>query len=142
MNFVYSDGGRVDSGYRGKTGDCGVRALAIVTGRSYREIWEAVCEMGAKERIGKRKKSRSHPASGIYRPTMDKLCTRYGGIWNPTMTIGSGCRVHLNHFELPVGRLIARVSKHYVALIDGVIFDTHNPMRDGSRCVYGYWIFS
>jgi hypothetical protein len=33
-----------------------------------------------------------------------------------------------------------RVSKHLSAVIDGVIQDTHNPSRGGSRCVYGYYI--
>jgi hypothetical protein len=27
------------------------------------------------------------------------------------------------------------------AVIDGVIHDTFNPSRGGSRCVYGYWVF-
>jgi hypothetical protein len=69
--------------------------------------------------------------------------------------------------ELPAGRLVVSVSKHYTAVLDGVIHDTHDPQRDASvvrpdrgeplaagerrvpggqvvktarRCVYGYWI--
>ena len=41
--------------------------------------------------------------------------------------------------ELPTGRLIVAVSKHLTTMIDGVINDTHNPSRDGKRCVYGYY---
>jgi hypothetical protein len=55
------------------------------------------------------------------------------------MKIGSGCRVHLRERELPSGRLIVSVSRHMVAVIDGVIHDTHDPSRGGTRCVYGYW---
>ena len=55
------------------------------------------------------------------------------------MKIGSGCTVHLRADELPTGRLIVSVSRHVVAVIDGVIHDTHDPSRDGTRCVYGYW---
>lgn len=62
-----------------------------------------------------------------------------GWTWTPTMRIGSGCRVHLRADELPGGRLIARLSKHLVAVIDGVIRDTHDCSRGGSRCVYGYY---
>jgi hypothetical protein len=75
--------------------------------------------------------------------------------------------VHLADGELPAGRLVVAVSKHYTAVIDGVIHDTHNPSRStswtiepdkgqelkanqgrnengvwtevGGRCVYGYW---
>ncbi len=30
--------------------------------------------------------------------------------------------------------------RHYTAVIDGVINDTHDPSREGTRCVYGYWV--
>lgn len=55
------------------------------------------------------------------------------------MGIGTGCTVHLRDGELPRGRLIVAVSKHIVAVVDGVIHDTHDPSRDETRCVYGYW---
>jgi hypothetical protein len=55
------------------------------------------------------------------------------------MRIGSGCTVHLRADELPPGRLIVNVSRHTVAVIDGVIHDTYDPSRDGTRCVYGYF---
>jgi hypothetical protein len=42
--------------------------------------------------------------------------------WTPTMRIGSGCTIHLRPDELP-----------------GVIHDMHDPSRDGTRCVYGYY---
>ena len=37
------------------------------------------------------------------------------------MHIGSGCKVHLRDGELPSGRLVVSVSKHMVAVVDGVI---------------------
>ena len=55
------------------------------------------------------------------------------------MSIGSGCKVHLAEGELPMGRLVVAVSRHYTAVIDGVVWDTSNPCRGGMRCVYGYW---
>ena len=55
------------------------------------------------------------------------------------MGIGTGCTVHLNPNELPKGRIICRVTRHYVAVINGVINDTYDCSRDGTRCVYGYW---
>jgi hypothetical protein len=55
------------------------------------------------------------------------------------MQIGSGCKVHLRDGELPTGRLVVFVSKHYTAVIDGVIHDTYDPSRAGTRCVYGYF---
>ena len=62
------------------------------------------------------------------------------GRWTATMDIGKGCRVHLRAGEVPMtGRVIVKVSRHLTALIDGVIHDTGDPSRDGTRCVYGYW---
>lgn len=47
--------------------------------------------------------------------------------------------MHLRDGELPEGRLIVRVSGHLVAVINSVIHDTHDPSREGTRCVYGYF---
>jgi hypothetical protein len=59
--------------------------------------------------------------------------------WTPIMAVGTGCRVHLRADELPLGRLVVKISRHYSAVIDGVIHDTHDPSRGGTRCVYGCW---
>lgn len=63
-----------------------------------------------------------------------------GWTWVPTMQIGQGCKVHLRAEELPAGRLVVSVSKHETAVIDGVINDIYDCSRDGTRCVYGYYI--
>jgi hypothetical protein len=63
----------------------------------------------------------------------------WGFEWTPTMLIGQGCKVHLKSEELPKGRLVVAVSRHYVAVIDGVIHDIYNADREGTRCVYGYY---
>lgn len=65
-----------------------------------------------------------------------------GGKWQPTMTIGSGCKVHLKDGELPDGRIVCRLSGHVVAIINGVVNDTYEDDRNGIRCVYGYWKFN
>jgi len=57
------------------------------------------------------------------------------------MKVGQGCRVHLRQDELPKGNIIVRVSKHITTVIDGVIHDTFDPSRDGTRCVYGYYSY-
>lgn len=62
-----------------------------------------------------------------------------GFIWTPTMQVGSGCQVHMRKDELPAGRLVVSLSKHYAAVIDGTLHDTHDCTRGGTRCVYGYW---
>jgi hypothetical protein len=68
-----------------------------------------------------------------------KLYLGKGWEWVACMQIGQGCKVHLIHSELPKGRIIASVSKHLCAVIDGVVNDTYDCSRDGTRCVYGYF---
>ena len=137
-NWVFDDGGRADAGFKGRTGDCGTRAIAVATGLPYREVYDGINLMARDERPrGDRK--RSDARTGVHKATIDRFLAARGWGWAPTMTIGSGCNVHLCPEELPPGRLIVRVSKHITAVIDGVIRDTHDPSRNGTRCVYGYW---
>lgn len=139
MRFVFDDGGRAAAGYRGRAGDCVVRSIAIVTGKPYREVYDALNRLSVHERIGKRKKKRSRSASGVFRQTYQRYLDSLGWRWTPTMFVGSGCRVHLLAPELPSGRLLVRVSRHLTAVIDRVLYDTHDCSRAGTRCVYGYF---
>lgn len=142
VDWVKDDGGRAAAGYRGTAGDCVTRAAAIVTGRPYQEIYEIVNILGAGEKLRSRNKRRVTTArNGVSKKVTRQLMEYLGGVWTPTMGIGTGCRVHLDPDELPYGRIVASVSKHVVAVIDGRIHDTHDPSREGTRCVYGYWVF-
>ena len=152
MPFVYDDGGRAAAGYKGKAGDCGTRAVAIATGVPYQTVYEAINAEAQKERP-RGKAKRSDARNGVWPKTLGRVLEAHGFRWVPTMRIGSGATVHLVPGELPArGRLVVRVSRHYTAVIDGVIRDTHDPQRttlhlgaDGGvdrvshRCVYGMW---
>lgn len=139
MRWVYDDGGRQAAGYRGKTGDCVVRAIAIATRMPYQEVYDALNGLAQFERTGKRKRGVSNARTGVYKQTYRKYLDSIGWEWTPTMEIGSGCTVHLRADELPKGRLIVSVSRHLVAVIDGVVHDTSDCTRRGTRCVYGYF---
>ena len=140
MRFVYDDGGREAAGFKGQTGDCVCRAISIATEKPYREVYDLINEYGKKERTGKRKRGKSNARTGVYKETIRKIMESFGWKWVPTMQIGSGCKVHLREDELPKGRLVVNVSKHTVAVIDGVLHDTYDSSREGTRCVYGYFI--
>ena len=139
MRWVFDDGGRAAAGYKGRTGDCGVRALAIAAELPYQDAVEIVLRYAADERITKRRPTRSATRTGIRRSTMRKLLADRGWQWFPIMGIGTGCRVHMDSRELPGGRLIVSLSRHYAAVVDGVLHDTFDCTRRGTRCVYGYW---
>ncbi len=138
LKFQKNDGGRSEAGFKGLAGDCTTRAIAIVTGKSYREVYNALNSLAKEGRQTKHKK-RSSARDGVHRTIYDKYLKSLGYEWTATMKIGTGCKVHLREGELPNGRLIVRVSKHMTSVVDGVIHDTHDPSRGGVRCVYGYW---
>ena len=153
MKFQLNDGGRQAAGYKGMTGDCVARSIAIASGLPYTEVYAALAQGTGNQPSGKRGKRTASAANGINvkRKWFRDYMASIGFMWTPTMGIGTGCKVHLHDGELPKGRLVVSVSKHYTAVIDGVINDTWNPQRetyainaDGTksisrRCVYGYW---
>ena len=140
MRFVYDDGGREAAGFKGHTRDCVCRAISIATEKPYREVYDLINRYAEDEKLGKRQKNRSSARTGVYKPTIRRIMEDLGWTWVPTMFFGSGCKVHLKKSELPKGRLVVNVSRHSVAVIDGVIHDTYDCSRGGTRCVYGYFV--
>ena len=136
MELKKTDGGRAAAGYQGETGDCVVRAIAVALEKPYQEVYDALAALMSQERL---KRKRGSPRNGVPRSTYERYLKSNGWEFVPTMAIGSGCKVHLKAEELPKGRIICRVSKHLVAVIDGVMHDSHDPSRGGTRCVYGYY---
>lgn len=133
MNWVYDDGGRRDAGFRGDTGDCVIRAVAIATGQPYAEVYRDLSALQRAQRTMKRSlKGARSVRNGTYtkRKWFKDYMAGLGWRFVPTMEIGVGCRVHLHDGELPDGRLIVSLSRHYVAVIDQVIRDTFDPRRE------------
>lgn len=137
MKYTYDDGGRAAAGFKGTTGDCVTRAIAIATGKPYLTVYNAVNAIAAQERVAAGK--RSNARTGVSRKTTEKVLAILGWEWVPTMQIGQGCKVHLRTEELPAGRIIVRLSRHLAAVVDGVLHDNHDSSRKGTRCVYGYY---
>jgi len=116
--FVYDDGGRAAAGFKGSAGDCVARAIAIASGRPYREVYDALhCQakryLDRNPNLGPRaRRTHSSPRNGVKRQVYHPYILSLGFKWTPTMLIGSGCKVHLVSEELPNGILIVRLSKH------------------------------
>lgn len=171
MQFIFNDGGRSKAGYKGSAGDCVCRSICIVTGLPYELVYNDLANGNAMQRKSSRTGKRGKTAAkgiNVGRKWFKDYMQSLGFKWVPCMGIGTGCTVHLTDGELPNGRLVVTVSKHYTAVIDGVINDTHNPSERGTtiypngypgelpkgaykmangngwayspeRCVYGYW---
>jgi len=145
--FEFHDGGRAAAGFKGGAGDCVVRSIAIAANLPYMQVYEDLRE--ANERYAQERDNKlsrllnqrgSSPRNGNHRNVFHDYILAQGFEWVPTMKVGAGCQVHLRPDELPNGILIVKVSKHLTAVIDGVMYDTHDPSRGGSRCVYGYYL--
>lgn len=135
MTVVLTDGGRKASGrsVHSDARDCVVRAITIANDEDYGIVYDEIAYIS--EQMGGRRSARDGVQPAVYnRWLLDR-----GWQWHPTMHVGSGCKVHLRADELPAGRLIVKLSRHLCAVIDGVIYDNHDPSRGGTRCVYGYW---
>ena len=148
MTYEFDDGGRKAAGWKGKGGDCAARAIAIASGRPYQEVYDRLAEGNATQRLSKRERGaiartgRTTALHGIFgkRKWFKDYMAELGFEWTATMGIGTGCEVHVRTDELPPeGRLVLKLSKHYAAYVDGVLRDTHDCSRDGTRCVYGYY---
>jgi hypothetical protein len=151
IRFKYDDGGRAAAGYKGKAADCVCRAIAIAAQLPYQQVYDALAEGNATQRRSRRLSARAasrkpRPRSAAHgisakRKWFKDYMRSLGFEWVPTMGVGTGCRVHVRASELPQGRLVLNVSKHMCAVIDGVLHDTYDCSRGGTRCVYGYYIY-
>ena len=130
MKVNINDGGRSQYFKADGVGDCVCRAVAIATRKDYKEVYDTIKAI-----------TKQNPRNGLTNRATKKVCEYFGGRWVATMKIGSGCQVHLREEELPKGRIICSVSGHVTCVIDGVINDTYDCSRGGTRCVYGYWVF-
>ena len=154
--FVRDDGGRRRSGLaRGRArvdeaGDCVVRAIAIATRKSYREVHDAltlasvrhVATSGsefarwARRKRGVRFVDADHGVDdAVYGPYLEGLGWRF----TSTRDLPRGHGVHLRAAELPRGRVIVRLPRHLTAVIDGVIRDVDDCSDGGRARVQGYW---
>jgi hypothetical protein len=144
--WCLDDGGRQAAGFVGETGNCVTRAITIATELPYKQVYDdlfALTRAYADEH-GDRVSdyiafNGASPRGGVFRKVFEPYLLRSGWTWTPTMRIGSGCQMHRRPDELPSGRLVVSLSRHLVAVIDGVVHDIHDCTRGGRRCVYGYY---
>jgi hypothetical protein len=127
MNWVKTDGGRAEAGFKGNTGDCAVRAMAVALGLDYQACYQELA-LAHKEKTGKKT-----CRQGIYKETLDKVLAKHGWTWHPAPKFdGRKAR----HHDMPQGVVIARMARHYAAVIDGVVHDSWDSTH---KMIYGFW---
>lgn len=125
----YNDGGRIASGFQSSAGDCAVRALSILTQAGYMNV-------------------RNRLLSFIERERGDRSCVEKTGVYTKTIRkfLKQTCEYSWHPASkwenLPTeGRLMVLCDYHVVAVIDGVINDTYDPVnRTFAGKMRGYYL--
>ena len=130
MEYVYNDGGR-SKYFKGNTGDCVTRAIAIATGKDYLEVYNAINGISKGERKRKNERRKSNARKGVYHHTYEKYLKDLG--WRYVDCNKPNKYIHLTDSEIPKGTVICRLYKHLVCVIDGVINDTYDCSKKGTK---------
>ncbi len=143
LRHVLDDGGRADAGYKGDTRDCVTRAIAIATGRSYKQVYTEMSNLASLYYDQHPTLRRHSPRNGV----LDKIWVPYieAQGWRYVEFYRKGQRArahaHLDGTSVPMeGTFIVRVSGHVVTVIDGELRDTYDSSRYGERVLYGYYV--
>ena len=126
-NFIYNDGGRAASGRKGEARDCGVRAMAIALSLPYEQCYRELAQ--ANKDAGYKKSARD----GLYKKVYEKVLNKHGWFWKPAPKF-EGRRAKAADTE---GVCIARMARHYCAVVEGVPQDTFD---SSEKMVYGIWV--
>ena len=142
VTFLVHDGGRAEAGFRGEAGDCGVRALALASGLSYRDAYDTLFafQRAYVARTRMLRGSSASPRDGVWKEVMCEVSRTLGAEWTPLSSVGGPVvRVGDVRLRWPEGRVVMRLARHYSAMIDGVNVDTWE--QDPGKRVHGVWVF-
>lgn len=131
--FRQNNGGRSESRKK-YVGDCGAIALAIVSGKSYDDCVAALKD-GALF-------SNSGCFFNCFVHSLDWEDKTFDGLsfqWMSFPAVKGEIRMRAKEFceKFPRGNFVIRVSRHYLACIDGVMQGEYPIEAD--RCIYGAW---
>ena len=149
LEYHYNDGGRAAAGFRGKTGDCLVRAVAIATGLPYRDVYHTVSST---------MKKHGYRASGnVYLQTQELRkpgMLRVGAVQRLVLKDYGFVKVSLPPGPRPTytqafqqfGTCIVSTNGHVATLMDGALQDTFDgrtydyPTVAGERKARSVWV--
>jgi hypothetical protein len=121
ISFSKNDGGREVAGYKGNTGDCVTRAIAIATETPYQDVYDSLYELGknweGRSKIAKAIRRSPSPRNGCHVPVAEKYLETLG--WVKVKN-----KLKLDDDKFKSGRYICSVRRHYTSMIDGVLNDT------------------
>lgn len=147
--FLPDDGGRAAAGFKGATGDCGVRAAAIATAAPYRDVYRELFDRQkahhakSRKRAVKKAAGRSvgaSPRGGIWKEVLAPyLVDVHGAEYIPLAGIGKPpVRVRDVAARWPNRRVVMQLARHWSAMVNGVNRDSWE--QHPEKRVYAVWI--
>ena len=131
IDYRYDDGGRESAGYRGRTGDCVVRAIAICTGEDYRAVYLTMAEhmkrngyAASGNAYATRQRNRKAPRRKgqiAARRVQDRVLEVYGF---RKVRLPAGARPTFTEAQHQFGDCVVGTTKHVAAIVDGALRDT------------------
>ena len=116
IGYVFDDGGREAAGFKGRAGDCVTRAVAILTGTDYRQVYNDAAKVY--ERVfGVRTARNGVPFSA----KNTELADQYGLV---RVKLPKGPKPTYSEAYERYGDCIVRTRKHVAAIVDGKLRDT------------------
>lgn len=130
IDFRYDDGGRVESGRRGSTGDCVVRALSILTGHGYSDVYAKVAD--ANKRLSRTQGRTAR--NGVETKITESVMAEFG---MSKARIPGGRARTISEIGRHLGDCIIRFPGHVAAIVDGELRDTWDSRIDRMERVDG-----
>ena len=127
IEYTYDDGGRSDAGFKGDTGDCTVRAIAILTRTPYPDVYRRMAACMKRAGFAASGNAyRQRPRRGLKpaisaRALQDLVKASYG---LRRVTLDRGPRPTYSHAWTLHGDCLIGTAKHISAIVDGHLRDT------------------
>ncbi|MDE2932745.1 MAG: hypothetical protein OXS47_02605 [Chloroflexota bacterium] len=127
IGYVFDDGGRSESGFSGDTGDCAVRAIAIVTATPYGDVYRrmAACMKlagyGASGNAYRQRPRRGVRPAISARRIQDLVKASYG---LQPVKLARGPRPSYSEAWALHGDCVVSTSRHVAAIVAGDLRDT------------------
>ena len=137
LRYERNDGGRKDSGRRGTAGDCLVRAIAIITGLPYGDVYRRCAAMyaaaGYKRSGNAGALGRKRKGQRSVNRVQDDILHAFGF---RRAALPTGSKPTYSEALAQYGACIARTTRHFAALKDGALqdsFDGRTYLWEGYR---------
>ena len=108
--------------------DCTIRALCAVSGLSWYEVYDKLCEIGRKHCVVFNSKGFMNERCAEFGLESRKVPAVKKG--EKSLTVQKFCHQH------PTGRYILQTAHHNIAVVNGKYYDLY--VSDGEK-VYKYW---